>query len=83
MFLGKHNLSNDWARLGDLISIDNLKTYTIQNIGYNSLIIQENSILPDVNVGFVVVPHEVIRFVPEGYDLYLRGSTTIVIEEYQ
>jgi hypothetical protein len=79
MYVGNIEVSGDWVRLGDVLSILTDKTYTLQNISrFADLWVVEKESPPEGSErGFTVVRFALFQYKGNG-DLWLRSSTRSV-----
>ena len=74
----KTDLTTDWVKLSDIITVDSSKTYYIQNRGNGILWLSEGSSVP-TDGGIFVENFKIAEYKQGEQDLYLRSySGTLV-----
>lgn len=74
---GLRELSGEWVALSDIITVDESKTYYIQNRGSNMLLACEGGEKPTESTGVLVKPFEVLKYQKGTDTLYLKAYTEV------
>lgn len=73
MFLGKFEITKDWRKLKDLITVDTGKTYTLQNCGACTVYAFDQLSEPDTgDEGMEIYPKVSAGYEPDSGDLWLK-----------
>jgi hypothetical protein len=66
----KFNITGDWVKLSDLITVENEKTYYVQNLDSPAIFVVESDTEPTEKVGMRVLKNETIGY-EKGKELWL------------